>query len=65
MKTLLSLCTAILILTSWNTFAEKTTLLNTPEQCESRARTLCAEHINHPEKYNFCLKEIYNACIRQ
>ncbi|PHM51295.1 hypothetical protein Xhom_04950 [Xenorhabdus hominickii] len=65
MKTSIALCTAILAFAPWNTFAAKTTLFNTPEQCESLARTICAIHIKHHKKYQYCLKEIYNTCIRQ
>ncbi|OTA16434.1 hypothetical protein Xvie_01888 [Xenorhabdus vietnamensis] len=65
MKILFALCTAIFLLTSWNTSATEIKRHNTPKQCEARARTICAKHIKHHKKYKFCLKEVYNTCIRQ
>ncbi|PHM74684.1 hypothetical protein Xkoz_00610 [Xenorhabdus kozodoii] len=66
MKTSLTLCTAILVLTSWNTFATDAKLDSAKsERCEAQARTLCAKHIKHHKKYQFCLKEIYSKCMHQ
>ncbi|BET96294.1 hypothetical protein TCT1_12150 [Xenorhabdus sp. TCT-1] len=65
MKTSLTLCTAILLLISWNTFATEAKLNDKSEQCEARARTICAKHIKHHKKYQFCLKEVYSDCMHQ
>ncbi|PHM61383.1 hypothetical protein Xish_00509 [Xenorhabdus ishibashii] len=65
MKTSLTLCTAILLLTSWNTFATEAKSNNKSEQCKSLAFTICAKHIKHHKKYQFCLKEIYSNCMHQ
>ncbi len=65
MKTSLTLCTAILLLASWNTFATEAQLNNKSEQCKEVARIRCAKHMKHPKKYQFCLKEIYSICMHQ
>ncbi|MBC8947796.1 hypothetical protein BDE27_2314 [Xenorhabdus ehlersii] len=65
MKTSLTLCTAILLLTSWNTFATEAKLHNKSEQCEARALIICSKHIKHHKKYQYCLKEVYSECMHQ
>ncbi len=66
MKQLITLSlSTILVLISWSTHATPSGLSNTPEQCQDRAYTICKKHIAHPKKYQFCLEEIYNTCIRQ
>ncbi|CDG17127.1 hypothetical protein [Xenorhabdus doucetiae] len=66
MKTLLTLCTAVLLLASWNTFAAQTKQDSSKSDvCMEQARTICAKHKKHRKKYDFCMKEVYSNCMHQ